>query len=66
MTQELLRIPPRVALDKTLNSIRHLTLSISIEFDTDKTPEELTIIYLFRKGLKPLVKTQIKQHGWEI
>ena len=71
VTQELPCIPPGVALDKTLSasgkkcSIGRLTSSIFIEFDADKTPEEPTLICLFREGLKPSIKAQMEQHGWE-
>ena len=62
MTQGLPCIPLGVELDKTLSSIWRLPLSISIEFDPDKTPKEPSLICLFKEGLKPLVKAQMEQH----
>ena len=39
--------------------------SILLEFDADGAPEESTLIRLFREGLKPLIKAQMEQYGWE-
>lgn len=64
--QKLLCISSEVALDKIFSTNKkifnmgHLTSSISIEFDIYKIPKESTLIYLFKKELKPLVKAQLE------
>ena len=37
-----------------------------IEFDPECAPKENTMIQYFRKGLRPSVKVEMKQHGREL
>ena len=45
--------------------LEHLQ-SILQEFDADGAPKESDLIRFFREGLKPSVKTQMEQRGWEL
>lgn len=39
--------------------------SILLEFVADGASEKSDLIKFFRKGLKPSIKAQMKQRGWE-